>query len=423
MSNALAIASVTACLRDLLNNGLIDQSTVTALGQPVKVTAMAPDRITLDNGAAEPTQLNIFLYHVAPNAAWRNARLPSRDVTGARLTNPPLALDLYYLITAYGNQDFQAEILLGYAMQLLHENPVLTRGAVRTALAGQDIVSSGILPGPLVNSDLAEQVELIKLIPQLLTIEEMYRLWTALNAHYRPTAAYMASVVLIEAKQPAASPLPVLSSSLTVQGGLITPFPVLTSATPQNKQSAVRLGESLTLNGLNLTGPTLLARFNNRRLTQPIDVPIPASANTDALTVTIPNVPATWPAGEYTVAVVIRTPNKADQITSAVPLTLAPQIIGAPLTVAHDAATSTAVVTVNLTPQVQAIQPASMLIGDQEVVAPARTAPADSLTFTVTSAVVGTYLLRVRVDGVESLLVDASKTPPVFDPTQRLTIT
>ena len=50
------------------------------------------------------------------------------------LSNPPLALNnLHYLLSAYSGGDLHAEILLGYAMQLLHEMPVLTRAAIRTA--------------------------------------------------------------------------------------------------------------------------------------------------------------------------------------------------------------------------------------------------------------------------------------------------
>jgi hypothetical protein len=42
----------------------------------------------------------------------------------------PLALN-HYLLTAYGSADFQGDILLGYAMHLLHERPVLDRAAIR----------------------------------------------------------------------------------------------------------------------------------------------------------------------------------------------------------------------------------------------------------------------------------------------------
>ena len=72
---------------------------------------------------------------MTPNLGWRNEGLPSRDGSGrTRLSNPPLALDLHYLLSAYSGGDLHAEILLGYAMQLLHEIPVLTREAIRTAL-------------------------------------------------------------------------------------------------------------------------------------------------------------------------------------------------------------------------------------------------------------------------------------------------
>ena len=46
----------------------------------------------------------------------------------------------------------------------------------------------------------------------------MSRLWTAIQAHYRPTAAYVVSVVLIEARQPTRQALPVLAGRST-RGG------------------------------------------------------------------------------------------------------------------------------------------------------------------------------------------------------------
>ena len=127
MSSALAIAGVTAVLRDLLNDGLINHNVSGVLGSTVTVSALPPDRVVAANGT-ENTQLNLFLHQVSPNLGWRNEGLPSRDSSGrTRLSNPPLALDLHYLLSAYGAEDLHAEILLGYAMQLLHETPVLGR--------------------------------------------------------------------------------------------------------------------------------------------------------------------------------------------------------------------------------------------------------------------------------------------------------
>ncbi|HEY0384456.1 MAG TPA: DUF4255 domain-containing protein, partial [Pyrinomonadaceae bacterium] len=211
MSTALAIASVTAVLKDLLHNGLIDHDLVSSVGD-VTVSALPPDRIDISETTGK-SQLNIFLYQVTPNAGWRNAGLPSRDSNGQRLTNPPLALDLHYLLTAYGAKDLHAEILLGYGMQLLHETPVLTRAAIRTSLKPPtSVIGGGDLPAELRSlfaSELSEQVEQIKIVPQFLNTEEISKLWSAFQARYRPTAAYQASVVLIESRQSTRSALPV----------------------------------------------------------------------------------------------------------------------------------------------------------------------------------------------------------------------
>ena len=41
-------------------------------------------------------------------------------------------------------------------------------------------------------------------------------------------------------------------------------------------------------------------------------------------------------------------------------------------------------------------------------------APTSSFTFTVPNVELGTHYARVRVDGVESQLIDRSATPPTF---------
>ena len=103
MSSALAIAAVTAVLKDLLQNGIIDRKLTVTVGTDVKVSALPPNRIPSDTN--EVSQLNLFMYHATFNQGWRNVGLPSRDSNGDRLSNPPLALDLHYLLTAYGAED------------------------------------------------------------------------------------------------------------------------------------------------------------------------------------------------------------------------------------------------------------------------------------------------------------------------------
>ena len=219
MSNALAIAGVSAVLRDLLDNGLIDHQVTDALGAGVTVSSLAPDVVPIDGDRAVP-RLNLFLYQVTPNAAWRNVDLPSCDAGGRRVSNPPLALDLHYLLTAYGIEDLQAEVLLGYGMQLLHENPVLSRAAIRTAL-NPSPVNGALLPSvyqALRSADLAEQVEMLKITPAPMNTEEMSRLWSALTGALSADCRISGLGGADRAAAPAFSPLPVLTRGQRIPG-------------------------------------------------------------------------------------------------------------------------------------------------------------------------------------------------------------
>lgn len=445
MSNALALAAVTAVLKNLLDNAVIDQSISGNVGGTVTVSALPPDRI--DTGENETPRLNLFLYQVLPNASLRNVDLPSRNGRGERITNAPLALDLYYMLSAYGAQDFQTEILLGYAMQLLHERPVLTRDAVRATLAAPSPVDGGILPpavGALAASDLAEQVELVKLTPVALNTEEVSKLWTAFQAKYRPSVAYVASVVLIRRDDAARAPLPVLSRGdvdpvtgkergVDVRPSLISPYPALSGLTPPAHPQAVRMGELLALTGRNLSGDSITARFTHVRDRDPLELDAEPGANGDGFQVRLPPDPpaapvtpgspldpASWRAGVYAVAAVIRRAGEPDVVTNELPVALAPtlgSIAAAP------AAGGAMTVTTDVTPPVRAMQSVRLIVGTTEVLPDAlATDPASTLTFTSDSLPSGAQRVRLRVDEVESVLIDRSDTPPVFDPTQQVTV-
>jgi hypothetical protein len=171
MSSPTAIAAVTATLRHLLDRGLGADYPGT------RVTTRPPDKAR-DNSAGN--QVNLFLYHTLPNAAWRNRGLP--DAAGPA----PLALNLYYLLTAYGQNDDDADPtshrLLGEAMHILHDHAVLDPVAIREALPG---------------NDLHEQAERVRITLQPMSLEELSKLWSTFQTQYRITAAYEVSVVLI----------------------------------------------------------------------------------------------------------------------------------------------------------------------------------------------------------------------------------
>ena len=394
-------------------------------------------------GSTEQSQLNLFLYHVAPNQGWRNHALPSRDGRGARLTNPPLALDLFYLLTAYGAEDFHTEVLLGYAMQLMHETPVLTRQAIRDALTPTSPVGPALLPpeyAALAAADLADQVELIKITPHALSTEEMSKLWAAFQSHYRPTAAYQVSVVLIENRRTSKAPPPVLSRGtvdpvadrdrgVAVQPSLLPPFPAIDALVPPAAPSAVRMGENLVLRGHHLDGSAAEVDFRHLRSGRTLRLPIVGAPAYDSLTVHMPDdppptpVPPTsvlhpgnWEAGQYGVSAVVDTGLPAPRISNEAPVVLAPRIT-APIGVVVDPSFVTLTVTVS--PPVRQGQNARLIVGDVEIVADSLTTPSSAtLVFRAPAGEVpsGTHRVRLRIDGAENIIIDRTGRIPTFDP-------
>lgn len=447
MSSPLAIGAVSAVLRNLLDNGMIEAGA--AIGATVNVSAVAPDTIDLEN-AEEPPRLNLFLHQVTPNVGWRNEALPSRSAaTGDRLTNAPLALDLHYLLTAYGRADFQAEILLGYAMHLLHERPVLDRAAIRRALNPSPLDVSMLPPAfqALSASDLADQVELIKVTQATMPGEDMSRLWAAIQTHYRPTAAYHVSVVLIEGARPGHSPLQVLSRGpvdavtkrdrgVLVHPDLLPPLPTLVEVTPPADQTAARLGETVTIEGLRLSGSGHRVRLTHALVSTPIElVPSAPNAAGTALTVTLPNdapAQAAFAAGPWALTLRFtptgeptpRETNAAALLLAPAPVIVADAPLGLPaISIVRGGAPPRVSVTLRARPQVRLAQRAALVLDTVEASARPRATAADPLVFDFPDSVApGGHWLRLRVDGTDSLLLDRSGPAPAFDASQRVNV-
>jgi hypothetical protein len=199
MSNFLAIATVTEVLRSLL-----DEATAGAVTElQLDVTTERPDAIKTDDGRAH---VNLFLYQVLPNAAWRNAAVPTRRADGGIADRPLAALDLRYLLTFAGDGGRQvSERLLGAALAELETRPQLSRRHIRDVIQAQQVAKPF-----LALSDLADQVELVKLTQLPLDLEELSKLWSVFfQVPYCLSVAYEASVVLVESVVAPQQALPV----------------------------------------------------------------------------------------------------------------------------------------------------------------------------------------------------------------------
>src|SRR2546428_1235078 len=121
----LAIGAVTKSIAELLAKKMNKPQLLG--GITPKVTTLPPDDERVDNDDS----VNLFLYRVsedpyARNVDWRG------DKSNSGTRRPALSLNLYYLLTGYakksngvGQDDITSHQLLGNAMSILYEHPVL----------------------------------------------------------------------------------------------------------------------------------------------------------------------------------------------------------------------------------------------------------------------------------------------------------
>jgi len=346
MSDALAISGVSAVLQFYLNNMYSHLSAM--FGGTIALSAQAPDLVQskFNNLTATENQVNLFLHQVTYNPAWRNMSLPSLDGDGKTLLkSPPLALDLHYLLTVYGTSDWQAEGLLGYALMMLHQNPVISRSDITYAL--NNLSSSNNLSGALATCGLADQVETIKITPATLGREEMAWLWTALKADYRPTFPFQVSVVLLQPQQNTSLALPVLRRHFQAQP--VQPAQIL-QVQPPNNQPAAGFSDTVTVSGEFLSTVTQVALSN---VHLGLQFTVPVSNNNGSSFTCVPGAQTTYPdgvpPGVYSLAAQVLDPSSTpaniivQQTSNALPLALAPTLVSQTATLVPDPDSSTTV--------------------------------------------------------------------------------
>ena len=201
MSNFLAIATVTATLQ----LEIVGPAASTAVGGAIAV----PNRPDNRDAEISATRVHIYLYQVSPNAAWRNRDLPTRNSDGELVQRPRVALDLHYLLTFFGDDMLlEPQRMLGNVALALHTKPVLTRKMIENSIANSDYQF-------LAESNLADEIELVKFTPLALSLEELSKLWNVFfQTPYALSVAYQATVVLIEGEAKPRAVLPVLQREI-----------------------------------------------------------------------------------------------------------------------------------------------------------------------------------------------------------------
>lgn len=403
MSNFLAVATVTATLQRIV------QASISA---DVPGSTATVDR-PLTTVATPKAAVNIYLYQVSPNASWRNADLPTRNGDGAVMRKPQVALDLHYLLSFYGDDtQLEPQRLLGSTVRTLHAVPVLPRDAIAAVIAAAGASTNPVFPS-LQTSDLGDQVESVRFVPQTLTIEELSRIWSVFpDVPYTLSAAYLASVVLIEENLAIRPAIPVLT-----RGEVVGTFrrPVVFSITDQaGPDRPILAGSTLRVQGQSLSAPITLARVAG------VDE-APAQVSDFEMLVPLASLPAgTLRAGVQSFQVVQQLllgspPAPHAGVESEVaPFVVHPAVVGTgfpqPPVLNGGVYSGTVQVTCDL--EVETRQRAVLLLGaapsgDLRYIFPASPLAAAGTTLTIPVAGVapGTYVVQIVVDGAASPLV------------------
>jgi hypothetical protein len=160
MSHYTAISDVSETLRRLLEREIADPANVA-------VALNSPQRVALSTNHL----LNLYLYQVVESPYAKNR--PPFSTTARQTQRAPLTLSLYYMLTPY-TQDTETNanehLILGDAMRVLYDH--------------------GTIVDPWLEGSLRGSGEELHAVLCRNNLEELTRIWSALQMSYRLSVCY-----------------------------------------------------------------------------------------------------------------------------------------------------------------------------------------------------------------------------------------
>ncbi len=122
---------------------------------------------------------SIYLYRVATNMTRRN--LPPRLSIDGKRYRPSLPLDLFYMLTAWAKTAAQQHSLLGWAMRVLEDTPIIPAGYLNQYIP-----------------DTFYPNETVELVTEPLSTQDNYNIWNGFKPNMHPSVAYVARLIQVE---------------------------------------------------------------------------------------------------------------------------------------------------------------------------------------------------------------------------------
>lgn len=175
MSDYTALSDVGETLIELLREKMQELIPVDS------ISLVSPGEIE----GKDNIRLSLFLYHVEENIHLKNQEM--EKIGSSVLKAPPLALDLYYMVTSYPSPGIQDRTdrtreehsILGKAIQVLHDNSILTGSVLKGSLSASDTI--------------------LHMMVTSLSLDDMTKIWnTFKEKSFRPSVCYLVTPVKIE---------------------------------------------------------------------------------------------------------------------------------------------------------------------------------------------------------------------------------
>jgi hypothetical protein len=180
MASVSAIHAITSGLAQLLSRSyqLRPVPGVTCKFEPLGIS-------DLKKLTGQDTKVTLLLYRITHNEHQRN-RPPATLPAGKPV---PLTVNVHLLITVWADSALREQSLLAWTMRELHQRPVLDRSVLA------DIGGFGA-------------GDLVSLVPEDLTLDDLSKLWQVLVPPLRPSLGYVARNIMLDLDaQPVAAPV------------------------------------------------------------------------------------------------------------------------------------------------------------------------------------------------------------------------
>jgi hypothetical protein len=177
MATTAAIAATSEAIRSLLDRALADSTEFNT----VNASHYQADEL---QGAGKNTAdaVSVYLHRVTVSSVRRN--LPPGVGRAGERVRPPIPVDLYYLISAWGKSPLAQQALLGFSIRTLEDTPILP----------PTLLNEGGYAG-VFRAD-----ETVELVWTPLSVQDEADVWQVAQTSQQPSAHYIARGVEIESR-------------------------------------------------------------------------------------------------------------------------------------------------------------------------------------------------------------------------------